>query len=116
MAGIDVTWPFTGLTATIDGKVAGVMGVHRFGIHNWVYFNVFDARLRQPFFLHRLALNGLDSCDKLGFGPIYSICDHTEPNARRWHGALGFREIEDTERDEEVRICEAHNKRGAWIR
>lgn len=111
-----MTWPFAGLTIDIDGAVSGYVGVHRFGVHDWVYMNVFDERLRRPFFLHRLVRDALDSCDKLGFGPIYSICDTKEASARRWHGALGFREIEDAERDAEIRICEEHNNQGAWVR
>lgn len=115
-SGLAVTWPFSGLTATIDGEIAGYAGVHRFGVHDWVYFNVFDDRVKDPFFLHRLVRQVLASYDASGFGPIYSICDHETQSARRWHGALGFREVVDAERDDEIRLCEAHNNRGAWVR
>ena len=115
-SGLLVTWPITGLTAEIDGQIAGYAGVHKFGAHHWVFFDVFDDRVRRPFFLHRLVRDVLDGYAASGIGPIYSICDCTVPSARRWHGALGFREVVDAERDDEIRLCEEVNKRGAWVK
>lgn len=115
-----VTWEIIGgLTARIGGDIAGYAGLHRFGQHNWVFFNVFDARVRRPVFLHRLVASVIAAYDTLGITPIYSLAgqDGIElTRAERWHRVLGFRPVSDEERDEEISRVEAINSRGAWVR
>ncbi len=115
-----VTWELIGgLTARIDGEIAGYAGLHRFGQHHWVFFNTFDDRVKRPFFLHRLVASVIAAYDTLGIMPIYSLAGQPGIEiaaAERWHRVLGFRPVTDEERDDEIRLAETINSRGAWVR
>lgn len=115
--GYDGSWPACGITALDDdGNIMGYGGVQVWKTRRWVFLKVLDERLRRPHFLHRIILRGLEASFEGDMADIFATCDETKPRAREWLARLGFRELTEGEKNDEIREVEAVANQRAWVR
>ena len=104
-----------GLSAIIDGKLSAYGGIRLVGTKHFAFFNVFNGA-SAPVRFHRLVKAGLDTAVRNGLFPIYSACQEADFRmARRWHRLIGFREVTDVEKDDELRRLEAFLKMPLFV-
>jgi hypothetical protein len=108
MQRIVVTGLVMGVTAeTEDGRIAGYGGIFRYADRrHWGFFNVFDERYRTPMNVHRITRDIVRIAVDAGIR-IHVICNMGHPRADAWMRALGFRPMEDAEKDDGIRELEA---------
>jgi N-acetylglutamate synthase-like GNAT family acetyltransferase len=82
----------------------------------WWTFAEITPSARRPIVLHRLVMSGLAAADRAGIESVYGYCDATYPRAQAWIERMGFRPVQDNERDRELRLVEAFVQSPAWIR
>lgn len=115
--GVTGEWPCAGLTVmNEDGGVVGYGGVSVLLKRRWAFLTIRDEQLRgKPFLLHRLIVKGLALAQGDG-GAIFVLLDETKPGARAWLQRLGFRELGDDEKMDDIRLAESMLGQRAWIR
>ena len=104
-----------GLTLSAAGVPVAVGGLVMIGSRWWTFAEITEPA-RRPMMLHRLVLGGLDAADRCGIDRIYGYCDVAYPRAERWIRSMGFRPVDDGERDRELRLVEGFVKAPAWVR
>lgn len=104
-----------GITAELNGEVAGYAGIRDVLGKNWAFFRVIDERLRVPALLHRTTLSVLRAAAEVGISPIFTFCDSSQPNAEAWLKRLGFELLDDNEKDEPVRAAEGITGYDSWV-
>src|SRR5262245_24683626 len=79
-----------GLTAELNGKIAGFGALHRPGDRLWAIVHLYDERLRKPVLLHRIARKTLGALSGSDWRPLFAISDPARPKAAAWLKRLGF--------------------------
>ena len=105
-----------GISAEIDGALAGYAGIRDVLGRGWVFFSILDERLRRPALIHRTTLQVLRSAAEAGINPVYAFCDDKQSRAEVWLKRLGFRLMRDGEKDPAIMATEEVTKQMAWIR
>lgn len=105
-----------GLTAVDgDGNIMGFAGGTRIGQRIWIFFNLFDERLRRPVFLHRLVKSGLKEFQVNNRCDLVVFLDEDKPHARRWLEVLGFVRAKPDDHDRWTRVIENHTGKEMWL-
>jgi N-acetylglutamate synthase-like GNAT family acetyltransferase len=107
--------PIIGLTAEIDGEVAAYGGIRQVHGTAWAYFAVVNEEARSPFFLHRTMVIALSAAASAGISPIYTFADTSKPRAEAWLKRLGFRPLQEHEKDPVIKATEASVNHAPWI-
>jgi hypothetical protein len=109
MQRVRITTPVVGMTAEVEGRIVGYGGVFQYGDgRHWGFFSVFDERYRRPVVIHRFASGILRVMQDAGIA-VHALCDLGHPRADLWLRRLGFRLLEESERDDDVRSLIAHH-------
>lgn len=111
--------PSVGLTALIDGELAGYGGITLMGGRHWGFFHLGGEggkylRGGAKVWVHRMTLQLLASVQSVG--EIWAVCDEVYPNAARWMERLGFRQVPDSEKPADVLAYEEALGCKAWLR
>ena len=94
--GLETEAPPLGLTVEIDGDLAGLGGAVWFAGACWVFFAVYDERMRSAIMVHRRARKFLNILQETGEPLILALCDEWRPRAMEWMRRLGFEPTEQT--------------------
>lgn len=108
--------PMLGITAEMDGEIAAYGGVRTVHGRHFAFFNLVVESARKPFLLHRTVRDALAAALRSGVSPIYTPCDTSKYRAEAWLKRLGFRPVQDEERDEVIRAIEDITHNAIWIR
>lgn len=108
--------PIIGITAEMDGRVVAYGGLRRVFSRSWAFFKIEDEVARQPFVIHRTVKSAIQAALHSGVSSIYTFADTSQPNAEVWLIRLGFRPLEDHERDENITAIEEATGLRAWVR
>ena len=106
-----------GLTITEGARVGAYGGLTVVGSRFWAFFwsePMFVCRRGR--IIHSMVRRGLKDAAARGIAPIYTLRDGRLSTSARWLRLLGFRELADHEKDEELITMQRTVNMGIWRR